>query len=69
VGRRHGLLWTGVAVLAAGRIIDLVWHSDHPEFETAADQVQAHAVAWAGVLLMTVSAVRAVASRDRARAI
>jgi hypothetical protein len=45
-------LGTGVALFVAGRIIDLVWHATHPEFETATDQVQAHAVVWGGALVM-----------------
>jgi hypothetical protein len=60
--RPDRLLWWGVGVFVVGRIIDLVWHATHPEFETAADQLQAHSVVWLGALLMIVAAGRAVAS-------
>lgn len=47
--------------MVLGRVIDLVWHATHPEFETAGDQVRAHAVVWLGVLILLVAAGRAVA--------
>jgi hypothetical protein len=55
------VLWIGVAVFVAGRLIDLWWHATHPEFETAADQVRAHFVVWTGTILMLVGAAWAVA--------
>lgn len=55
------LIRIGFGVFVLGRVIDLVWHSTHPEFETAADQVQAHAVVWLGTLILLVAAIRAVA--------
>jgi drug/metabolite transporter (DMT)-like permease len=51
------LLVVGVAVFVAGRLIDLAWHATHPEFETAADQVRAHAVVWLGALLVLAAAL------------
>jgi hypothetical protein len=46
------LLVAGVGALVVGRLIDLAWHAKHPEFETAADQVRAHAVVWIGDLIL-----------------
>jgi hypothetical protein len=63
--RTNRLLWWGVGVFAVGRIVDLIWHATHPEFETAADQLQAHSVVWLGALLMIVAAARAFASGNR----
>jgi hypothetical protein len=60
-GRRSTrLLWIGVSVFVAGRIIDLLWHATHPEFETATDQLRAHAVVWLGALLMIAAAARGI---------
>ena len=56
------LLLIGLVVLLLGRLIDLWWHSTHPEFETAGDQIRAHAVVWSGAVLMLVASARAVAS-------
>ena len=53
----------GVAVFLAGRAIDLVWHVTHPEFETASDQLRAHAVVWLGVLILFLTALRGVWQR------
>ena len=55
----------GVALLLAGRLIDLAWHVTHPEFETASDQLRAHAVVWLGVLLLLLIAVRGVPDHRR----
>jgi hypothetical protein len=63
--RADRLLWWGVGVFVVGRIVDLIWHATHPEFETAADQLQAHSVVWPGALLMIVAAARASASEHR----
>jgi hypothetical protein len=57
------LLAAGILVFVAGRIVDLVWHATHKEFETAAQQVQAHAVLWAGVLLLLFASGRALRLR------
>ncbi|HEX2032516.1 MAG TPA: hypothetical protein VHL78_14150 [Actinomycetota bacterium] len=58
--RAERMLWLGVALFVAGRIVDLVWHATHPEFETAADQIRAHAVVWLGVLAMVGASATAV---------
>jgi ABC-type uncharacterized transport system permease subunit len=42
----------GVVVFFVGRVIDLIWHATHPEFETAGDQLRAHAVVWLGAHIM-----------------
>ncbi|MGH2674963.1 MAG: hypothetical protein ACRDKA_10175 [Actinomycetota bacterium] len=60
------LVWVGFGVFVLGRVIDLIWHATHPEFETAGDQIGAHAVVCIGVLILLVAAVRAVAARPRA---
>jgi hypothetical protein len=60
--RTDRLLWLGVGVFVVGRIVDLVWHATHPEFETATDQLRAHSVVWVGALLMSWAAVGAFAS-------
>lgn len=54
------LLAVGFALLLVGRGIDLWWHATHPGFETAADQVRAHAAVWVGVLAMLAAAVAAL---------
>jgi hypothetical protein len=54
------IFWLGVVVYIAGRIVDLIWHATHPGFETALDQVQAHAVVWVGGALLLGSAGWAV---------
>ncbi|MDP8956442.1 MAG: hypothetical protein M3N24_05730 [Actinomycetota bacterium] len=54
------LLGIGVAVFIAGRLVDLAWHATHPDFETAADQVRAHAVVWLGALVVLSAGVVAV---------
>jgi hypothetical protein len=50
-------VWAGVALQAAGQVVDLRWHATHPGFERAADQLQAHWLIWLGVLLTLVVAV------------
>jgi hypothetical protein len=54
------LLAAGVSVLIVGRLIDLAWHAANPEFETAADQVRAHAVVWIGDIIILWAAAFAV---------
>jgi hypothetical protein len=49
-------VWTGIALQAAGQVIDLRWHATHPGFERAADQLQAHWLIWLGVLVTVVVA-------------
>jgi hypothetical protein len=58
-------LWIAVAVLIAGRLVDLQWHLTHDEFEGASEQIRAHFLAWIGVLL--VLGVTAVAICERVR--
>jgi len=60
------LVAIGTAVFIAGRIVDAVWHATHEEFETAADQLQAHTVVWVGtlVLLAAGAAARARGTRN-----
>jgi hypothetical protein len=43
--------WTGIALQAAGQVVDLRWHATHPGFERAADQLRAHWLIWLGVLV------------------
>lgn len=54
------ILLAGIVVFIAGRIMDAVWHATHKEFETAIQQVQAHAVVWAGVLILLFASGRAL---------
>jgi hypothetical protein len=42
----------GAVLMTAGRAVDLRWHAIHDEFETGADQVQAHWLAWLGALVL-----------------
>jgi hypothetical protein len=60
--RHLKILLVGIAVQLLGRAIDGWWHATHEEFETAGDQLQAHAVLWFGVL--TTLAVSAIAARE-----
>jgi uncharacterized membrane protein len=56
-------------VSVAGRLLDLRWHATHQEFETGADQLQAHWLAWLGALVLLLIAAAAWRSRLRNRAI
>jgi uncharacterized membrane protein YphA (DoxX/SURF4 family) len=47
--------------------VDLVWHATHEEFETASDQLQAHAVVWAGTLILVAASAAAVIQGTRNR--
>lgn len=38
--------------MTVGRAVDLRWHATHDEFETGADQVQAHWLAWLGAVVL-----------------
>jgi hypothetical protein len=59
------LLAAGVALFVLGRLIDLWWHATHPEFETASDQLRAHAVVWAGAIVMLWAAALALTRGSR----
>jgi hypothetical protein len=61
------LLALGFAVFVAGRVVDLIWHATHEEFETASDQLQAHAVVWAGTLILIAASAAAVFGGTRNR--
>ena len=58
VGNRLVILrWAalaGTVLMTAGRVLDLRWHATHDEFETGADQLQAHWLAWLGALILAV---------------
>ena len=54
--RAFRALVAAFVVQILGRLLDLKWHSDHPEFETARDQVQAHWLVWLGTLVILVAA-------------
>jgi hypothetical protein len=64
--RLAALLWLGLVVLIAGRLLDLRWHATHDEFETASDQLRAHWLAWLGALILLAAAV-VVFRRQRGR--
>jgi hypothetical protein len=53
----------GALVMTAGRAIDLHWHATHAEFETGADQIQAHWLAWLGAFLLLAPSSIGVTSR------
>jgi uncharacterized membrane protein AbrB (regulator of aidB expression) len=55
----------GAVVMTAGRVVDLQWHATHPEFETGADQIQAHWLAWLGALFLLVTGSIGVGARYR----
>ena len=57
------LLWATLAVQLLGRLLDLRWHANHDEFEGASEQLQAHWLAWIGVLATLVVAGWAVSRR------
>jgi cytochrome bd-type quinol oxidase subunit 2 len=61
------LLLAGLVVFVAGRLVDAAWHATHDEFETAADQLQAHAVVWLGTLLLMAAAAIAISRRTTNR--
>lgn len=50
-------LWLGLLIWFAGRLLDARWHATHSEFEGAVEQVEAHWLAWLGVLLTLAIAV------------
>jgi hypothetical protein len=66
VAATAGLLLTlGVGLFIAGRLVDLAWHATHTEFETAADQVRAHAVVWLATIVILWAATVALVRRVR----
>ena len=50
-------LWAGLVVWLAGRLVDARWHSKHDEFEGASQQLEAHWLAWLGVLVTVALAI------------
>jgi hypothetical protein len=54
------LLWGAFAVQVAGRLLDFWWHATHDEFETGADQLQAHWLVWIGTILVLTVGIRAL---------
>jgi len=57
------LLWATLAVQILGRLLDARWHATHDEFEGASQQLEAHWLAWIGVLATLVVAAWAVKRR------
>jgi hypothetical protein len=56
-------LWIAFAVQIAGRTLDFWWHATHDEFETGADQLQAHWLVWTGTILVLIVGIRALMLR------
>lgn len=54
------LTLVGAGALTVGRGADLWWHATHDEFETGADQLQAHWLPWLGALIMFATALVAI---------
>lgn len=63
------MLWVGLAMSIAGRLLDLQWHATHDEFETASDQFRAHWLAWLGALVLLAAAALALAQGRRGLAV
>jgi hypothetical protein len=55
-------LWGAFTVQVLGRLVDFWWHATHDEFETGADQLQAHWLVWLGTALVLVVALRELRS-------
>jgi hypothetical protein len=53
-------LWAGAALALVGLAYDLRWHAAHDQFETAADQVEAHWLSWAGLAVVLVVSTTAL---------
>ncbi len=53
-------LWVGAGIEVAGLLYDLRWHAAHDHFETGADQVEAHWLAWTGLVVLLVVAFSAL---------
>lgn len=58
-------IWAGIAIQLAGRLVDFRWHSAHDGFEGAADQLEAHWLAWIGIAVTAVAATLAVTRAPR----
>lgn len=58
-------LWIAVGVQLAGRLLDLRWHLSHDEFEGASQQLDAHWLAWLGVLATLAVVIVALAAREQ----
>jgi hypothetical protein len=61
------MLWGAFGVQVAGRLLDFWWHATHDEFETGADQLQAHWLVWLGTALVLAVAVRRLRSGVQGR--
>ncbi len=59
-GRFLRLLAGAFVIQVAGRLLDFWWHATHDEFETGADQLQAHWLVWAGTILVLVVGIAAL---------
>jgi hypothetical protein len=57
------LLWATLLVQLLGRLLDARWHATHDEFEGASQQLEAHWLAWIGVLATLAVAAWAVRQR------
>jgi hypothetical protein len=55
-------IWGAIAVQIAGRLLDARWHATHDEFEGTSQQLEAHWLAWLGVLIGLIVAARALSS-------
>lgn len=53
--------WIGVAVVAAGVVVDLRWHAQHGTAASINDLISGHALIWVG--LLTVVAIAAMGAR------
>lgn len=59
-------IWAGIAIQLAGRLVDLRWHLTHDGFEGAAEQLDAHWLAWIGIAVTAAAATLAVIRAPRA---
>lgn len=57
IRRLRFVVLAGGVLITAGRALDLRWHAVHDEFETGADQLGAHWLAWVGALVLLAAAV------------
>ncbi|MDQ4023985.1 MAG: hypothetical protein M3217_00620, partial [Actinomycetota bacterium] len=55
--RLHAVVSVATPVAIVGQVVDLQWHATHPEFETAADQLEAHWLVWIGQAALLALAV------------
>lgn len=63
IKRLRIVVLVGALVMTVGRIIDLRWHATHAEFETGADQFQAHWLAWLGAFVLLAASTIGAANR------